>query len=303
MALGTAATMALGTVGGSLIQGNAANRAADAQADAADQANETQRYIYNRNVQLSEPWRNVGRNALFALAGEAGLSTGAAQPGGEAGNNLTGPAAISQNTTLVDENYQPRRYDPRQEQWTGGPQFQTTYSVGDQSFDTRSAAQDYTQSQPANTPAPQDLPSFETSPGYEFRREQGEQAIERMAAARGLRLSGATMQDAARFNQGLASQEYGNYWNRLAGLAGAGQTATQNTQMMGQNFANAVGQNARAAGAARASGYQGTANAISGGINALGGIYGSAASGALGPNPGLGITPSPAGLRAWGWNQ
>lgn len=70
---------------------------------------------------------------------------------------------------------------------------------------------------------------FTQDPGYQFRQQQGEQAIQRAAAAQGGRLGGGTLKELANFNQGLASQEFGNYANRqnaLAGLASAeyGQT-------------------------------------------------------------------------------
>jgi hypothetical protein len=51
-------------------------------------------------------------------------------------------------------------------------------------------------------------------PGYQFRLQQGEQAIMRSAAARGGRLGGGTLQALLAHGQGLASQEYGNAFNR-----------------------------------------------------------------------------------------
>lgn len=56
--------------------------------------------------------------------------------------------------------------------------------------------------------------NFQADPGFQFRQQQGERAINRAAAARGGRLSGRTLQDLAQFNQGLASQEFGNFANR-----------------------------------------------------------------------------------------
>ena len=51
-------------------------------------------------------------------------------------------------------------------------------------------------------------------PGYQFRLSQGTQAITGNAAARGLLQSGATAQALTRYGQDLASQEYGNVYNR-----------------------------------------------------------------------------------------
>lgn len=69
---------------------------------------------------------------------------------------------------------------------------------------------------------------FQEDPGYKFRQQQGEEAIQRQAAATGGRNSGATMKALADYNQGLASQEYGNFTARRQAEAGiAGQADSQ----------------------------------------------------------------------------
>lgn len=108
-----------------------------------------------------------------------------------------------------------------------------------------------------------DFSGFETSPGYEFRLAEGQKAQERSAAARGGLLSGRGVKELERFAQGTASGEFANYWNRQAGLAGVGQTATGQTVQAGQAFGAQAGQNLQQAGTARASGYVGASNVIS----------------------------------------
>lgn len=76
--------------------------------------------------------------------------------------------------------------------------------------------------------------NFQADPGYQFRQQQGEQAINRAASAAGGRISGATLKALSGFNQDLASQEYGNFAQR--GLALRGQNmqaalAAQQNQM------------------------------------------------------------------------
>jgi hypothetical protein len=85
-------------------------------------------------------------------------------------------------------------------------------------------------------------------PGYAFRFEQGQKALERSAAARGGLLSGNTAGALQRFGQGLASQEYQNAYERALGrynttaaLAGVGQTSINQLGAAGQNYANSVG--------------------------------------------------------------
>jgi hypothetical protein len=132
-------------------------------------------------------------------------------------------------------------------------------------------------------------------PGYQFRLEQGIGNIDRSAAASGMSGSGAVLKALARFNSGLASDEYGaaynrftgeqaTKFNRLASLAGIGQTATNATQTagtaatgqlntLGTNYtANTIG-NLSNLGEARASGYVANANAIGSGIKGLYNAY------------------------------
>lgn len=114
---------------------------------------------------------------------------------------------------------------------------------------------------------------FETSPGYEFRRDEGIKAVERGAAARGLLRSGAGVKATARYADGLASSEYENFANRLASLAGVGQTATQATSAAGANAANNISSAYMNAGNARASAYMQAGKAIGDGATDLASIY------------------------------
>jgi hypothetical protein len=122
---------------------------------------------------------------------------------------------------------------------------------------------------------------FQQDPGYAFRQAEGMKALERSAAARGGLLSGGTMKGIQRFGQDLASQEYGNAFNRyqiersarlnpLQSLMGSGQSAanvtTGNIGQAGQNEAA----NLYGAGQGRASGYVGQANALSGALGSIG---------------------------------
>ena len=128
----------------------------------------------------------------------------------------------------------------------------------------------------------------QNNPQYQFLLKQGQQALDRSAAARGMGYSGAQMKAAQQFGQGLASQQYdkeydrasqefGNYYNRLAALAQGGQqaatTASQLGGQYGQNVGGTLGtlsgqlqNNIGQLGNARASGYIGQANAITGGL-------------------------------------
>lgn len=147
--------------------------------------------------------------------------------------------------------------------------------------------------------APTDV-TEQNDPGYAFRLAQGMKALNAGAAAKGNLLSGGTVKAGQRYAQDYASNEYGNVYNRalgeyqqgynefqqgqtnqynrLASLAGLGQTTaaqlnTAGTQAAGNNSsillnsANQIGNQLNNAGYARGSGYINANNAITGGIN------------------------------------
>ena len=116
--------------------------------------------------------------------------------------------------------------------------------------------------------------SFRESPGYNFAFNQGVNALDRSAAARGRLNSGAHDKALTRYGQGIANQEYDNFLARYyqsltpyQSLAGVGQTTANTLANMGQNTANQVAQNQINAGDARASGYIGAGNASSNVLN------------------------------------
>lgn len=118
---------------------------------------------------------------------------------------------------------------------------------------------------------------FQADPGYQWRLDQGQKAIERSAAARGGVLSGAAVKAATNYSQGAASQEYGNAYNRfqtdkasvlnpLQSLAGQGQSAAGTMGQAASAYGTNAGNTMTQAGNAQASGYVGSANALSSGI-------------------------------------
>lgn len=169
----------------------------------------------------------------------------------------------------------------------------------------------------------------QNDPGYQFRLSQGLQALQNSAAARGGLLSGGTAKDLENYAQNYASNEYGNVYgralgeyqqrfnifqtnqanqfNRLASVAGAGQIAAGQLNAAGQGAAGNVsnillgsagqiGGALQNAGAARASGYAGISNALSGGLGDIGqllllqklGLFKGATGGGTGINYGPG---------------
>ena len=121
------------------------------------------------------------------------------------------------------------------------------------------------------------MQQFQADPGYGFRLSEGQKALERSAAARGGLMGGATGKALTRFGQEMGSQEYQNAFNRyqserqarlnpLQSLAGLGQTAANTLGAQAGQFGSNLAETMGAGAQARASGYMGAANAITGGV-------------------------------------
>jgi hypothetical protein len=143
------------------------------------------------------------------------------------------------------------------------------YDVGVNALPELVAASKYT---------PFGMDQFKADPGYAFRLSEGQKQLERTAAARGGLLSGGALKAATRYGQDMGSQEFTNAFNRyqvenqaklnpLQSLTGMGQTTAQQLGTAGQNMATNVGNQITNSAAARASGYVGQANALTGGLN------------------------------------
>lgn len=122
------------------------------------------------------------------------------------------------------------------------------------------------------------LQDFQASPAYQFNLEQGKMALDKASAARGKFYAPSTLQDIAKFSQGMASNEYqnafsnyqtnmGNIWSRLYGLSGAGQNAAAQMGGFGAAAAGNAGNFGAQGANAQAAGQVGGANAITGGVN------------------------------------
>lgn len=133
---------------------------------------------------------------------------------------------------------------------------------------------------------------FKATPGYEFRVNEGINALEGSAASRGGLFSGQTGEDLVSFGQGIASQEYNNFLNRLTGLSASGQNAAGNLAAAGQNFATGSSNALANLGDAQAAGSIGMGNALLGGINNGLGIwqYQQNMQNAYAPQSGYGMT-------------
>ncbi len=106
--------------------------------------------------------------------------------------------------------------------------------------------------------------NLEMDPGYRFRMQEGEKAINAGAAARGLGNSGATLKALTKYGQDFASNEYNNaynrQYNRLSQLAGFGTGAVQQGNQAAQNYGNNVAANYIGMGNAQGAAHMAASN-------------------------------------------
>lgn len=79
--------------------------------------------------------------------------------------------------------------------------------------------------------------SLQSSPGYQFRLQQGMGNLNAGLAARGGMGSGKAMAAGQNYAQGFASNEYGNRLSQLAGLSGQGQASAAGQANQGNTYA------------------------------------------------------------------
>lgn len=103
--------------------------------------------------------------------------------------------------------------------------------------------------------------SVEQTPGYQWRMGQGMQALQRSAPGQGGLYSGRAGKALERFGQGFASNEFTDQYNRLANLAGLGQTSATNSALAAGQYGQSVGNTLQNMGNARAAGTIGAGNA------------------------------------------
>lgn len=124
--------------------------------------------------------------------------------------------------------------------------------------------------------------AFNESPGQAFLRNRQERALLRNTAAIG-GLGGGNVRTALQQQAvGNAQKDFGNQFNRLAGISGAGQTATATGGQLGAQSSNQIAQLLGQGAQAQASGILGAEQSRAAGMGRIMGGLGGAALGATG---------------------
>lgn len=101
---------------------------------------------------------------------------------------------------------------------------------------------------------------LESSPDYQFARQQGEQALARKQSASGNRLSPGASKELIQYNQSAATMQLGNVLENLFKLAGGGQSAASSLTGVSDRYTDRYGGGIKDRGDIRAAEYLGVAS-------------------------------------------
>lgn len=107
---------------------------------------------------------------------------------------------------------------------------------------------------------------LEQTPGYQFRYNTGLNQVANTQASRNRALSGRAIKELSDYGQGAASQEYGQEYNRLANIAGMGQTSATNMAQFGINQGTSLANLAKSQGNVNADYYSNLNNTLQGSL-------------------------------------
>lgn len=330
---------------------DAAESAADTQAQSAREAAKLQKEMFDKQIELQEPFRQGGlaaQNRLMTLLGLGGpqrraVNTSTSPRGGNftpsSRMSASGPRPMLQpgpdgvysadpealRAQLLPQFTKPQKSSYMDESRGGMVEYDIGSTVdedglkaaiqqaqqgqpwqpgmddaaqglGDHSDpEYGSLMRDYAEPDPTLNMRDFSMADFEQDPGYAFRMEQGRQALERGAAAKGGLYSGGAAKELLEYGQGLGSQEYGAAFNRfqtnrankvndytgrynrfqtnranklnpLQSIMGAGQSSANQIGNAAANYGTAASNLITGEGNARASGIMGGANAMASGL-------------------------------------
>lgn len=280
------------SLGGAILssrsQSRAASRAAEASQANTDATVGLQRDVYNQNRQDLSPFvtrGNAAGNALNDMLGLGGTtapaqaqSTFQGYPGGAGipyglGDGYIGPGSFINSAGIRDgAGYIESFPDFAQ---GGRPMFPLNDNPAANTYGTPPINPSVTTGGPATGQSAQDaaFENFRNSTGYQFRINEGMDALNSGFAGSGTLQSGAALQALDDYRQNAASSEFANYANLLSQQQGAGLQAAGAQAGVGVNYANSVGQtNAlNAANQANAALVRGQNNPFANALGTIGG--------------------------------
>ncbi len=253
----------VGAIGGAVIGAGAASSAAKSAAKSAAANNALQREQYQANTQNIQPFMDRGNQAgekINALLG------------------LNGPGVDW--SQYVNE--QPDLLKDWQSYASGSGLYQDQNDYGQQHFLKYGGAEKRDLSGYQTDPQAQGQTATDqlrAMPGYQFRFDEGMNALNTGYAAGGKLQSGSAAKAAIRYGQDYGSNEFGKQMGYLGNQQGVGLTGANALAGVGTNYANSVSQNNNNAAATSANaGLAGATmfgNALGGAANGIGQALGS----------------------------
>jgi hypothetical protein len=255
------------------------NEAADAAKDASRENSRTQRYMFDRSVELSEPWRQSGMGALNemnALMGLAPVDTasGSGTPGGaDYTSYVTGNDGLMNAFSALRpediNSIRSRGYDANGDGRIDEGEF------GNFHYTQFGQGEGRTMPTFAETPAPTaEQAAGSQDSAYQrfldggFARSMLETTnndFDQMMGAfgaGGTAMSGATLGALNDRNRRNTNTAFTQHWNALGGMSGTGGNIAQSQGQQGMQLANSLSANNNAAASAQGSSYMNAANAF-----------------------------------------
>lgn len=264
---------ALVTAGASVYGSRQASNAASSAAGSATAENSRQ---FDTIRADTAPQRELGQGATGLLGRLYGLPVQSDAQRVASADRLVGDTYLPGETTLVStDGGRNRHYDVMLDGQRIGalrPGGQSGRFVNDTGVDIHQLIRSRAPAagSAGNAATGPDMSAFFESPDYQFNLAEGQKGIDRSLLARGRGLSGAGVRESARYASGLASGEFGNFFNRLTTLAGLGSAATNTSAQAGlttaANNANIITNAGNARASAYLQGAQGVNNAVQGGL-------------------------------------
>ena len=294
-----AAAVAGGAIVGSYVSGNAAKDAANTQANASKSAADSSLAQFNTINSQQAPYRQSGYGALNALNTYLGIAPPSAVAPEQSQSNFDAAAYMAANPDVASN----KKYGSNAwghyvkygqgegRKFTGTKDYQNQYADYQKQLDLVSSGaykSDPTYGQFTHQFNANDL-NANLAPNYQFMLEQGLGQTKNLANSTGGVIGGNALQGLNTFAQNYSKNAYQdafnnytanqtNIFNRLASIAGLGQTSLNTTANAGTNATNSHNNFMTSAAAANAAGTVGQANAISSGVNTLANLYASGAA-------------------------
>lgn len=274
----------VGSIGAAAIgakaQSKAAKTAANAQIETAAQNNALQREIYGKNEGYLSPYVGRGNQAGDAIMELLGFD-----PRPQASN------AFMQTQTPIPFSYTGPGVAEDYSYWGGNGS--PAGGMGNQQF---GQPQPISYSITPQTNAKSAFDRYRDSSGYQFRMNEGMNALASDFRGRGISQSGAAQKALLKYGQDYGSNEFGKYLGYLGNQQGVGLSAGSALAGVGQGYANAISANNNSAADAISNAAllrgQGQANLYGTAANALGQIGGSLISSYAKPNNSFNINPT-----------